>query len=146
MVSGPTRTWPCSINFTAWRVGEDGGEGRRKGTHGADGLCHLGHGHEDGETAATKGSDGELVLDVAEFGCGVEDAHVVELAEELALHPGAEGVLGGEEGDAVCKGSEGAAELVVLVVVVAVLDVVPAHDLDFAEICILFPLGLLARD
>jgi hypothetical protein len=38
------------------------------------------------------------------------------------------------------KCSERTAELVVFVVVLAVLDVVPAHNLDFAEIGILFPL------
>jgi hypothetical protein len=56
-------------------------------THSADGLCHLGHAHENGEAAATEGGDGELVLDVGELGGGVEDAHVVELGEQLVLHP-----------------------------------------------------------
>lgn len=87
--------------------------GKGGGTHGADGLGHLGHAHEDGEAAAAEGGDGELVLDVGELGGGVEHAHVVELGEQLALHARAERVLRGEQRDAVREGAQRAAELVV---------------------------------
>ena len=52
----------------------------------------------------------------------------------------AEGGGGREEGEAVGVGYDEAAEAVVFVVVVAVLDVVPPEDFDFAEVGRLFPL------
>ena len=100
------------MNFAAWGVWVRVGEARGD-TYCADRLGHFAHAHEDGEAAATKGSDGELVVDVAELGLGGEDADVVELGEELALHLGTEGVLRGEHGEAVCIRAECAAELVV---------------------------------
>ena len=48
--------------------------------------------------------------------------------------------MGREEGEAVGVGFDEAAEAVVFVVVVAVLDVVPPEDFDFAEVGRLFPL------
>lgn len=72
-------------------------QGWKACTHGANGLGHLAHAHHDGETTTAEGSDGELVLDVAELGGGVEHAHVVELGEQLGLHACAEGVLCGEQ-------------------------------------------------
>ena len=51
-----------------------------------------------------------------------------------------EGGVGREEGEAVGVGFDEAAEAVVFVVVVAVLDVVPPEDFDFAEVGRLFPL------
>ena len=83
------------------------------GTHRANRLGHLRHAHDDGKAPATERGDGELVLDVTQFRGGIEHAHIVELAEELALHFGAEGVLCGEEGEAVGERADGAAELVV---------------------------------
>ena len=111
------------------------------GTHGADCLCHLEHAHDDGETPATKGSDCELVVDVAELGGCCEDTHVVQLGEELALHACAGRVLSGEERESVCILTQGATKFVVLVVVLSVLYVVPPHDLYFAQVRIMFPLG-----
>jgi hypothetical protein len=78
-----------------------------------DCLGHFAHAHEDGEAAATKCGNGEPVVDVAEFCLRREDADVVELGEQLALHLGAKGVLRGEHGEAVCIRAECAAELVV---------------------------------
>lgn len=113
IVSGPTRTWPCSINLTACaRVSDVSGRTGRC-THRADGLGHLGHAHDDGKTTATKGGDGELVVDVAELGGRVEHAHVVEFGQKLGLHLGAERILGRKTGQTVGILSEGAAQLVV---------------------------------
>ena len=84
-----------------------------KATHRADGLRHLRRAHHDGEPPPAERGDGELVLDVAELGGGVEDAEVVELGEELGFCACAEGVRGREEGEAVGEGAERAAEFVV---------------------------------
>ena len=81
--------------------------------HRTDRLGHLGHHHDDGETAATEGGDGELIVDVAELRLGVEDTHVEELGEDLALHAGPKRVLCGQQRDAVGEGPQRAAELVV---------------------------------
>ena len=82
-------------------------------TYGADSFGHLGHAHEDCEAASAKGGYGDLVFDVAEFCGGAEDAHVVELGEQLALHACSEGIPGGQEGDPVGVGAQRAAEPVV---------------------------------
>jgi len=82
-------------------------------TYRTDRLGHFAHAHEDGEATATKCGDGELVVDVAEFCLRGEDADVIELGEELALHLGTEGVQCGEHGEAVCIRAECAAQLVV---------------------------------
>ena len=114
IVSGPTRTCPCSTNLAAWGGAcVRGRQVREKGTYCTDCLGHFAHAHEDGEATATECGDGELVVDVAEFCLRREDADVVELGEELALHLGAKGVLRGEHGEAVCIRAECAAELVV---------------------------------
>lgn len=106
----------------------------------ADRLRHTHPAHHHREPPPTERGHGQLVLDVGEFGgCG-EEAHVVELVEEGGFLAGPEGVLWGEEGEAVGVGAEGACELVVFVVVVAVLDVVASHDLDLAQIYVLLPL------
>jgi hypothetical protein len=111
-VSGPTRTCPCSINFTACTcVSNTPQEG--KCTHGADSLCHLGHAHDDSETASTEGSDGELVVDVAELGSGGEHAHVEKFGEQLGLHRGTEGILGRKKRESVGMLAERTTELVV---------------------------------
>lgn len=70
-------------------------------TYRANSFCHFRHDHDDGEAPATEGCDGEFVVYVAELCLCVEDAHVEELGEDLALHAGAEWVLGREEGEAV---------------------------------------------
>lgn len=70
-------------------------------TYRANSFCHFRDDHDDGEAPATEGCDGEFVIYVAELGLGVEDAHVEELGEDLALHAGAEWVLCREEGEAV---------------------------------------------
>lgn len=131
-------------------------EGER-GAYGADRAGHFAHAHEHGEATATKCGDGEFVVDVAELCAGGEDADVVELGEEMGLHRGAEGVLCGEHGETVGIGAECAAELVVsggemskkrrrercdgLVVILSVLDVVSADDLDLAYVGVLLPLS-----
>ena len=79
---------------------------KKDGTHRADRLRHLGHGHDDREPAAAECGYGELVLDVAELCLGVEHAHVVELGEQLSFHARAEGVLRGQEREAVCVGPQ----------------------------------------
>lgn len=74
---------------------------------GLDGLGHAQAGHDDGEAAAGKGADGDVVLDGGELGGGGEDAHVVELCEEEVFVFAAGGVFGGEEGEAVGELADG---------------------------------------
>ena len=74
-------------------------------------VGHLQPRHDDGQAAARERRDRDLVLDVAELGAAVvgrrgggvggQDAEVVQFGEEEGFVPGAEGVGGGEEGEAV---------------------------------------------
>jgi hypothetical protein len=113
MVSGPTRTCPCSMNLTACTRVSGGLPREVWRTYCADRLCHLGHAHDDGKAASTKGGDSELIVDIAELGGGGEDTHVVQLGEELALHFRAKRILGREERDTVGILAEGATEFVI---------------------------------
>lgn len=101
------------MNLAAWGDVSVGGCRCKEGTYCTDCLGHFAHAHEDGEATATKCSDGEPVVDVAEFCLRCEDADVVELGEQLALHLGAKGVLCGEHGETVCIRAECAAQLIV---------------------------------
>lgn len=83
------------------------------GTYGTDSLCHLRHAHNHRQTPPAECGHGELVLDVAEFRRGVEYAHVVQLAQELALHLATERVLRGQQRKAVGVRAEGTAQFVV---------------------------------
>lgn len=78
------------------------------------GLDRLGHAqpcHDDGQAAAGKGTDGDVVLDGGQLGGGGEDAHVVELVEEQLFVFAAGGVVGGEEGEAVGELADGLEDL-----------------------------------
>lgn len=132
--------------------------------HHLDGLCHLEADHDDCEAPAAHGADGDLAFllacaldlfllalealddgcvgafDVAHLGTTVEDAHVIELGEEHVLVLCAERVGGREAGEEVRESADLAADAVVRVVVVAVLDVVAAHDGDLAMSGIALPL------
>lgn len=104
---------------------------------GLDGLGHAQACHDDGEAAAGKGADGDVVLDGGELGGGGEDAHVVELCEEEVFVFAAGGVFGGEEGEAVGELADGTAHSVVLVVVFGLLDHVPSADELVAVVVVL---------
>ena len=115
IVSGPTLTCPCSINFTAWKrfgVSQDTPRQTRR-TNRADCLSHFAHHHNHGESAAAERRDSQLVLDVAQLGGRVEHAHVVKLGQQLPFHFCAERVLCWEHGEAVGERAEGAAQFVV---------------------------------
>lgn len=60
-------------------------------------LGHAQSGHKDGQSAARKGADGNLILDGGKFGGGVKDTHVVELVEEKLFVLAAGCILGREE-------------------------------------------------
>lgn len=77
---------------------------------GLDGLGHAQAGHDDGEAAAGKGADGDVVLDGGELGGRRENAHVVEFGEEEDFVFAAGGVFGGEEGEAVGELADGLEE------------------------------------
>ena len=79
----------------------------------ADGLCHARHAHDDGQSSPTEGSDGELVVDVAQFSLGGQNAHVIKFCEELAFHARAEGVLGRESCEAVGIAAELTTKLII---------------------------------
>ncbi len=84
--SGPTRTCPCSINFTA----------------ALDGLRHFEVGtHYNSKPTSAKRADGELVLDIGErrvrWHSGKE-THVVQLVEECCLHFTTKRILGRKQG------------------------------------------------
>ena len=103
-------------------------------THRADRLTHLQAYHDDCKSPSAERRDGELVFDIAHLCIGIENAHVVELAEHLGLHLETNRVIGREQGQPVDKGLEAACEFVVLVVVVALLDMIPAQNLDLAQV------------
>lgn len=101
-------------------------------TNGRDGLCHFERAHDDGETSATKGGDGETVDDVGKGGIGGEEADIVELGKEGSLVASPCRVSRRKVGDAMCKGGEMTGEDVVAVVFVAVFEMVAASDGQFS--------------
>jgi len=110
------------------RRGEKDDREKIKLTNGRDGLCHFERAHNDGETSATKGGDGETVDDVGKGGIGREDADVVELGEESSLVANSSRVRRRKVCDAMCKGCEMTAENVVAVVFVTVFEMVATND------------------
>lgn len=73
-------------------------------------LDRLGHAqprHNDGEAAAGKGGHGSAMLDGRKLRGRRNDAHIVELVEEELLVFAADGIIGGEEGQAVGELAEG---------------------------------------
>ena len=105
MVSGPTRTWPCSINLTAWGreaieisivVGRLSAQGDSTGkccalqqqidkqgssTYPAHTFSHFESMHNHSEPSPAKSGHGEFVFDLGELGGGIEDPHVVEFRQ-----------------------------------------------------------------
>ena len=72
-------------------------------TYCTDCLSHLAHAHKNGKAAPAESSDGELVVYIAQFCLGVEDADVIEFGEKLGLQASAEWVLGGKKRETMCK-------------------------------------------
>ena len=70
---------------------------------------------------------------------GVDDAHVVEFIEELFGGFDSELVVGREEFDFGDESSDHAADFVVVMVVISVLEVVLVDDFGFAFISFYFP-------
>ena len=103
-------------------------------------LTHLESGHDDGQPPAADCRYAELVLQVAECGCGVEEAHPVQLLQQLLLVPSAKRVLRVKTRQTVRKVLQVPAELVVLAVVLALLKVVAPHDGHIAVLLVGPPL------
>jgi hypothetical protein len=87
--------------------------------------------HDDRQTSPRKGRHGDLVLDIAQLAsaaaAGAQYAHVEQLLQHQVLVLAAEGVGRVEVGEPVGELAHGAAQLVVLAVVVAALDGIAAH-------------------
>jgi hypothetical protein len=94
--------------------------GYRPGTHHLDRLGHLEPSHDHRQSSPAEGRDGDLGRELGKPDAGVNEAHVVELGDKLALLLSAEWVLRRELADAVGEGADGAAEPVVSLVVFAV--------------------------
>jgi hypothetical protein len=112
------------------------------------GLDMIGHAqscHDDGQPSPRKGRDCDLVLDVAQLAAAAaaraEHTQVEQLLQHQVLVLAAKGVGRIEAGQAVGELARGAAQLVVLAVVVAALDGVAAHDGDLAVV-IVGPVGI----
>jgi hypothetical protein len=109
---------------------------------GRDVVRHAQPGHDDGQASARKGRDGDLVLDVAQLAAtaaaGAQDAQVEQLLQQQVLVLAAERIRGVEVREAVGELAHGAAQLVVLAVVVAALDGIAAHDGRLAVVIVGF--------
>lgn len=115
MVSGPTRTCPCSMYWVACAVSRAG----VAPTHHLDGLRHPQLAHDDGETSTAERADSDLGVDVADLGGRVDDVQLVELAEQRGLVLAAEGIRLGQLGQAMGEGADRAAEPIVRLIVLA---------------------------
>lgn len=95
-------------------------------------LGHLEAHHDDGQAAAAKGSHGDFFTLGELF--GGNQAHAIQLAGEFGGRLVLERVVGVEQRQLVGDLANAAAQLVVLAIVLAVLHVVPAQDLDLTDI------------
>ena len=70
-----------------------------------------------------------------------QNPHIIQLVQHLALPPPPPRIPCRQQTQAMHQAPQLPTHLVILVIVLAILDVVPAHHLGFAEGGILFPLG-----
>ena len=92
-------------------------------THHLDGLCHTQLAHDNGQPSTAEGADGDLGVDVADFGGRVDNMQLVELAEQRGLVLAAKRIRLRQLRQAMGEGAYRAAEPIVGLVVLAARSV-----------------------
>lgn len=109
-----------------------------KGNSGLKVRGHLVADHHDREPSPAEGRDPQVVAE-SEALLGLDDAHAVELLEEVLRDFLADGVLGGHRLELGNEGSDVSTKVQVLDVVLALLDVKAADDFGLFEGFVVLP-------